>query len=140
MIITDLLPYIARGLVELVWDVYRRPALLGAAILGFTGTGLGMIIGSHAVAGWWQSALLGFGTGLVFTGTVELGIVGLINRIIGPNDKPTPPREPKIVITIGDETGTVVPRSSYGTAANPLEVAAILRELAGGLERGAAGG
>ena len=44
-----------------------------------------MVIGSRAVTGWNQAALLGFGTSLLIVGTVELGILGVLNKIIDPD-------------------------------------------------------
>ncbi len=136
LLVSGALRGLARVLVDLAWNVYRRPVVLGAAILVLTGSGLGLIIGSHAVTGWWQSTLLGFGTGLVLTGTIELGlIVGLVNRIIEPDGEPWKPRKPPVA-EIDDKTGTVVLRLSP----TPGEVASILRELASSLERGVADG
>jgi hypothetical protein len=136
-LVVNALGDLTRALVGYVWRVYRSPAVQGAAFLGLNGSGLGMIIGSRAVTGWWQAALLGFGTGLVLAGTVELGILGLVSRITGQDGRP---REPSIVVQIDGETQTVVQPASPDTAANPREVAAVLRELASSLERGAAGG
>jgi hypothetical protein len=45
-----------------------------------------MIIWSYAVTGWWQTALLGFGTSLLIVGTVELGVLGALNKILEPTD------------------------------------------------------
>ena len=47
--------------------------------------GLAMIIWSHAVTGWNQAALLGFSTSLIIVGTVELGILGVLSKIIDPD-------------------------------------------------------
>jgi hypothetical protein len=44
-----------------------------------------MIIGSRSVTGWNQLALLGFGTSLLIVGTVELGILGVLHKIIDPD-------------------------------------------------------
>ena len=44
-----------------------------------------MIIGSRAVTGWNQAALLGFGASLLIVGTVELGVLGVLNKIIDPD-------------------------------------------------------
>jgi hypothetical protein len=137
LLISNSLGDLARALVASVWHVYRSPVIQGAAFLGLNGSGLGMIIGSRVVTGWWQAALLGFGTGLVLAGTVELGILGVIGRITGQDGRL---REPGIVVQIDGEPQTVVQPVSSGTAANPREVAAILRELASSLERGTAGG
>jgi hypothetical protein len=128
---------LARALITSVWHVYRNPAIQGAAFLGLNGSGLGMILGSRAVTGWWQAALLGFGTGLVLAGTVELGILGVIGRITGQNGQQ---RELGLVVQIDGEMQAVVQPVSPDTAANPREVAAILRELASSLERGTAEG
>lgn len=92
------------------------PAIQGAAFLGLNGSGLGMIIGSRAVTGWWQAALLGFGTGLVLAGTVELGILGVVSRITGQDRQP---REPSIVVQIDGETQTVVQPASPGHSGQP---------------------
>ena len=66
--------------------VVRNRVALGAAIVGFSAAGLGMIIWSHAVTGWWQAALLGFGTSLLIVGTVELGVLGVLNKMLEPKD------------------------------------------------------
>jgi len=137
LILGPILKYLARALVDLLWKVYRRPVVLGAAILGLTGSGLGLIIGSHAVTGWWQSALLGFGTGLILAGTLELGIIGLVNRILEPDSQQWKREEPEPFVQVDGKTQTVLQPVS-GTVATPREVAAILRELASSLERGAA--
>ena len=76
---------IAEGLVSALWKALKSKLVLGAAILGFSVIGLAMIIGSHAVTGWNQAALLGFGTSLIIVGTVELGILGVLNKIIDPD-------------------------------------------------------
>ena len=66
--------------------VVRSQALLGAAILGFSAAGLGLIVWSHTATGWWQAALLGFGTSLLIVGTVELGVLGALNKILERKD------------------------------------------------------
>ena len=137
VLLGDVLGRLSGVLGGFVWNAYRSPVVRGAAFLGLNGSGLGMIIGSRAVTGWWQAALLGFGTGLVLAGTVELGILGVVSRITG-QDRQS--REPGIVVQIDGETQTVVQPASPGAAANQREVAAILRELASSLERSAAGG
>jgi hypothetical protein len=76
---------IAQALIATLWKTYKNPIVLGAAIVGFSGGGLAMVIGSRAVTGWNQAALLGFGTSLLIVGTVELGVLGVLNRIIDPN-------------------------------------------------------
>ena len=131
---------LALALVDLAVNVYRRPVFLGAAILGLTGSGLGLIIGSRAMTGWWQSTLLGFGTGLVLTGTLELGlIVGLMKQIIEPDSEPwSKPRKSRRDVLIVTKAQTVAQPASPGMLATPREVAAILRELASSLEGGAA--
>ena len=78
------------------------------------------------MTGWWQAALLGFGTGLVLAGIVELGILGVVSRITGQDGQP---REPIMVVQIDSETQTVIQPASPDTAANPSELAAVLREL-----------
>jgi hypothetical protein len=80
------LTVLADALIYGLFKVYRHRAALGAAILGFSAAGLGMIIWSHAVTGWWQAALLGFGTSLLIVGTVELGVLGVLNKILEPTD------------------------------------------------------
>ena len=126
---------LAHAYFKLAWDVYRVPVVLGAAIVALTGGGLGLIIASHAMTGWGQSTLLGFGTGLVLTGTLEIGlIVGLINRIIEPDGQAWKPSQPELVLKDDGKTWTVVrPASPRPT---PHEVALRLRELASSLERG----
>jgi len=76
---------IAEGLVSALWKAFSSKLVLGAAILGFSVSGVAMIIGSHTVTGWNQAALLGFGTSLIIVGTVELGILGVLNKIIDPD-------------------------------------------------------
>jgi hypothetical protein len=107
-------------------EIYRRPIVLGSAILGFSICGLGMIIGSHALTGWWQAALLGFGISLLVVGTVELGILGIVKKLTEPDDKPS-----KAVRTVSLTVSRTV---STTTAATLPEIAAILRELANRLE------
>jgi hypothetical protein len=76
---------LARALVAALWKAYKSKIVLGIAILMFSVTGLAMIIWSHVVTGWSQSALLGFGTSLLIVGTVELGILGVLKKIIDPD-------------------------------------------------------
>jgi hypothetical protein len=83
---TLLLVLIAEKFTNLLWALFRRKVILGGAIVGFSVGGLGMIIGSSALTGWWQAALLGLGTSLLLVGTVELGIIGLINKATEPTD------------------------------------------------------
>jgi hypothetical protein len=75
----------AKAVVTALWKAYKSKIVLGTAIFAFTGIGLAMIIGSHAVTGWNQAALLGFGTSLLIVGTVELGILGVLKNIIDPD-------------------------------------------------------
>jgi len=77
---------LANALISWLLAVARSRVALGAAILGFSAAGLGLIIWSHAVTGWWQAALLGFGTSLLIVGTVELGVLGALNKILEPKD------------------------------------------------------
>ena len=76
---------LAGGLVGALWGAVKSRAVLGAAIFVFSASGLTMVIGSRAVTGWNQAALLGFGTSLLIVGTVELGILGVLNKIIDPD-------------------------------------------------------
>ncbi len=75
----------AKAVVAALWKAYKSKIVLGTAIFAFTGTGLAMIIWSHTVTGWNQTALLGFGTSLLIVGTVELGILGVLKKIIDPD-------------------------------------------------------
>ena len=75
----------AKAVVAALWKAYKSKIVLGTAIFAFTGTGLAMIIWSHTVTGWNQAALLGFGTSLLIVGTVELGILGVLKKIIDPD-------------------------------------------------------
>ncbi len=76
---------IAKAFVAALWEAYKSKIVLGAAIFGFSAGGLAMIIGSRTVTGWNQVALLGFGTSLLIVGTVELGILGVLHKIIDPD-------------------------------------------------------
>lgn len=76
---------IAQAFVAALWKAYKSKIVLGAAIVGFSASGLAMIIGSRAVTGWNQAALLGFGTSLLIVGTVELGVLAVLNKIIDPD-------------------------------------------------------
>jgi len=86
LLLASPLRVLANGLISWLLGIVRNRVALGAAILGFSGAGLGMIIWSHAVTGWWQAALLGFGTSLLIVGTVELGVLGVLNKILEPKD------------------------------------------------------
>jgi hypothetical protein len=118
-----------RALIAWLWAAYRRPIVLGCAILVFSGCGLGMIIGSHAVTGWWQSALLGFGTSLLIVGTVELGILGVIKKLVETGDD-----KPEKVVRVLSPEEKIVRVLFPEKADTSAEVAAILRELASRLE------
>jgi hypothetical protein len=76
---------LAKAIVAALWKAYKSKIVLGTAIFAFSTTGLAMIIWSHAVTGWNQAALLGFGTSLLIVGTVELGILGVLKNIIDPD-------------------------------------------------------
>lgn len=76
---------LARAFVAVLWAAYKSKIVLGVAIFGFSVSGLAMVIGSRAVTGWNQTALLGFGTSFLVVGTVELGILGVLNKIIDPD-------------------------------------------------------
>jgi hypothetical protein len=76
---------VAKALVAALWKAYKSKIVLGAAIFGFSASGLAMIIWSHTVTGWNQIALLGFGTSFLIVGTVELGILGVLKQIIEPD-------------------------------------------------------
>jgi hypothetical protein len=76
----------ADAVVAALWEAYKSRIFLGAAIILFSASGLGMILWSHKVTGWNQTALLGFGTSLLIVGTVELGILGVLKNIIEPDE------------------------------------------------------
>jgi hypothetical protein len=76
---------IAKPIVAALWKAYKSKVVLGAAIFAFSAGGLAMVIWSHTVTGWNQTALLGFGTSLLIVGTVELGILGVLKNIIDPD-------------------------------------------------------
>lgn len=76
---------VAKAFVAALWKAYKSKIVLGTAIFGFSAGGLGMIIVSRALTGWNQVALLGFGTSLLIVGTVELGILGVLHKIIDPD-------------------------------------------------------
>ena len=75
----------AKAVVAALWKAFKSKVVLGAAIFGFSASGLAMVIWSHTVTGWTQTALLGFGTSLLIVGTVELGILGVLKKIIDPD-------------------------------------------------------
>jgi hypothetical protein len=74
---------ISTALISVLLAAYRSKLILGAAILGFSGAGVGLLIGSYLTTGWWQALQLAVGTSLLFVGTVELGILGLLRRVLG---------------------------------------------------------
>jgi hypothetical protein len=76
---------IGKALVAALWKAYKSKIVLGGAIFGFSVCGIAMVIGSRAVTGWNQTALLGFGTSFLIVGTVELGILGVLKKIIEPD-------------------------------------------------------
>jgi hypothetical protein len=97
---------------------YRHAFVLAAAILAFSAVGTGMIIGSRSVTGWWQLALLGFGSSLLIIGTINLGILGVVKGLLDPEDA-------KLA-------------AHPNVASSPTEIAAALRELADRLDPGTA--
>ena len=76
---------IGQALIAALWKAYKSKIVLGSAIFGFSACGIAMVIGSRAVTGWNQTALLGFGTSFLIVGTVELGILGVLKKIIEPD-------------------------------------------------------
>ena len=76
----------AKTVVAALWKAYKSKLALGAAIFGFSASGLAMVTLSRIVTGWNQTALLGFGTSLLIVGTVELGILGVLKKIIDPDE------------------------------------------------------
>jgi hypothetical protein len=84
-IVARALVALAGGLVAALWGVVKSRLVLGTAIFVFSASGLAMVIGSRAVTGWSQAALLGFGTSFLIVGTVELGVLGVLNKIIDPD-------------------------------------------------------
>jgi hypothetical protein len=79
---------VADGLIGALWRTLKNKVILGAAIILFSVLGIALIIWSSLVTGWAQAALLGFGTSLLIVGIVELGILGVLNRIIDPDRSP----------------------------------------------------
>jgi len=138
LVFGDFAAWLAGRLIDLLFHAYRQQVVLGAAIAGFSATGLGLIIGSYLVAGWWQPALLGFGTSLLIVGTVELGILGVLKKIIEPDEGPS---EMIKVLTEWLNHPDVVRRLQYQrTGMEPAAVAAALRDLATNLDASAEGG
>jgi hypothetical protein len=148
---------VGKAFVAALWETYKSKIVLGAAIFGFSVSGLAMIIGSRVVTGWNQVALLGFGTSLLIVGTVELGIIGVLHKIIEPDRTENlisdlsenlaqrfaalegwlgmPPFQPTQVVV-------KVPGKSQAASEQALitpEVAAALRKVVGRPDEGAAG-
>jgi hypothetical protein len=119
--VTLVIAAIGAAVVNGLLAAYRNALILASAILGFSGAGIGMIIGSRSVTGWWQAALLGFGTSLLIVGTVQLGILGVVKKLLEPDNNV-------------HVTATAVPRPG----STPTEIAAALRDLADRLDRGTA--
>lgn len=76
---------VGQAIIGALWKAYRSKIVLGGAIFGFSACGIAMVIGSRVVTGWNQTALLGFGTSFLIVGTVELGILGVLKKIIEPD-------------------------------------------------------
>jgi hypothetical protein len=81
---------------------YRNTLILGSAIFGFSCVGAGLIVGSALTTGWWQAFQLAIGVSLLVVGTVELGILGLLHRVLK-GDK----TGPQITINRGDASVTL---------------------------------
>ena len=125
---------LARRFTDWLWRAYSVPRLFGRAILGFSCTGIGLIVGSYFATGWWEGALLEFGMSLLIVGAVELGIVGVLGKLAEPDDG-----APEILGGLSeslDRTGVTQPSGSPGTVMEPAQVAAVLRELANNLDPG----
>jgi hypothetical protein len=125
---------LARRFTDWLWRAYSVPRLFGRAILGFSCTGIGLIVGSYFATGWWEGALLEFGMSLLIVGAVELGIVGVLGKLTEPDDG-----APEILRGLSeslDRTGVTQPSGHSGTVMEPAQVAAVLRELANNLDPG----
>jgi hypothetical protein len=125
---------LARRFTDWLWRAYSIPRLFGRAILGFSCTGIGLIVGSYFATGWWEGALLEFGMSLLIVGAVELGIVGVLGKLAEPDDG-----APEILRGLSeslDRTGVIQPSGYPGTVMEPAQVAAVLRELANNLDPG----
>jgi CHASE2 domain-containing sensor protein len=71
---------IAQRAVKILTALSRRPALLGLAIVLFALSGTVLVVVSALVAGWWRDFTMGLGTSLLLTGTVEIGVLGVLRR------------------------------------------------------------
>lgn len=99
---------IAQWAVKILTALSRRPVLVGLGIVVFALSGTALIVVPAIVAGWWREFTMGLGTSLLLTGTVEIGVLGVLNAAL--NNKG---REP---------------------AQGPAQIAATLRRLADSLD------
>jgi len=114
VLITLLLSKPGQLVIKLLTALVTRPVVLGIAIASFSLTGITLIVLSALVVGWWQAFLLGLGTSLLLTGTVEIGILSVLNHLLH-----------------GGEPERSQPVARGATAAaDHLDLAVALRELA----------
>jgi hypothetical protein len=138
MFLGALASWLSASLVDYLYSVYRGKAALAMTVLGFSAVGVGLIIGSYFVPTWWQALLLAIGTSLLVVGTVEVGILGVLKKIIDPDEGPSE------MVNVLD-AWLNRPEVSRGlqlrmTGMNPAEVAVVLRDLANNLDTSAADG
>jgi hypothetical protein len=125
---------------SLVVAILTKRYLFGLAVLGFTGSGVVMLVTSAFVpsGGWWQNVLVEIGAGLLFVGLVDLAILGALRRVIDPDEgrRVTVQRGegPKIILTGADDAtlawamnGVDYPTSQELAAQVPGLTAAIQR-------------
>jgi hypothetical protein len=125
---------LAGAVIDGLISLTQRRAVLGGSILGFSGAGAGLIIGSYFVPGWWQAFLLALGTILLIVGTVEVGILGVLRKIIEPDEESS--QTVKALDAWLNRPDVSLQLQYRKTGANPSEVAAALRELADRLDIG----
>lgn len=105
---------------------YRNTLILGSAILGFSCLGLGLIVGSALTTGWWQALQLAIGVSLLFVGTVELGILGLIRHVLGEDEADPQDRSSGQKLTLNKGAASITFRASNLTASQIAAISAVL--------------
>ncbi|MFI6292954.1 hypothetical protein ACIBEJ_15300 [Nonomuraea sp. NPDC050790] len=89
----DLVTVLMSTLLSALWQIFRRPILLGLLILGFLLIGIGTLWASTAANGWWQDFLLNAGVNLIFVGAVDLLILSVIARGLLQSNPPASPED-----------------------------------------------
>jgi hypothetical protein len=100
--------------------------ILGMAILGFSGAGAALIVGSALTTGWWQAFQLAVGVSLLFVGTVELGILGLLHHVLGGDEANPEDRSGVSRVTIDRGAASITFGASSLTASQVAAIIAVL--------------